>query len=131
VILRAAETWLRDCEEHLRQSNPGFLCGLLDCFAGARNDVEATAETYPRHCEARLRRGNPAFGVKRTVKGSENRSLWPLLPFPPPHSAALAAWLAANIRVGAGKPQDVPSVILTSLSQGSRMVPATMSCMKV
>jgi len=46
------------------------------------------------------------------------------------HSAALAAF-APNIRVGAAKPQDVPSVTLTWSSQGRRKVPATMSCMKV
>jgi hypothetical protein len=42
---------------------------------------------------------------------------------------ALAQALYA--RVGAGKPQEVPSVISTSASQGSRYWPATRSRMKV
>jgi hypothetical protein len=28
----------RHCEEHLRRSNPFFLCCGMDCFAYARND---------------------------------------------------------------------------------------------
>jgi hypothetical protein len=45
------------------------------------------------------------------------------------HSAALA--VLPNIRVGTGKPQEVPSVTLTWSSHGRRKLPATMSCMKV
>ena len=46
-----------------------------------------------------------------------------------PHSAAFAVF--PNIRVGAAKPHEVPSVTLTWSSHGKRYVPATMSCMNV
>ena len=46
------------------------------------------------------------------------------------HSAA-SRCASPNRRVGAGKPQDVPSVTFTSSSHGRRYWPATMSCMNV
>src|SRR6266704_3588210 len=51
---RAARTksyptlYQRHCEEHLRRSNPHFLCVEMDCFACARNDG-ATRHILSRH----------------------------------------------------------------------------------
>ena len=99
------------------------MCAYPSANAGTHNHRIMLLE----HAEATTIRNNTVLWlwVLAFARTTGVRSVRPCTT----HSAAFA--VLPNIRVGAAKPQEVPSVILTSSSQGRRNVPATMSCMKV
>jgi cytosine deaminase len=140
-LIRMANLYANVC--HV--SRPADLAGCLDMITGSAarlmrlEDYGITvggpadlvcldAPTPPKRsrrwrsrCGASNADGRPSPGrVRSFIRGRRTEC----------YSAALAV-LSMKIRVGAGKPQEVPSVTLTWSSHGSRKVPATMSCMKV
>jgi hypothetical protein len=112
---------------------------VLDCWLGARVSlIESAPQVRANRKRSGSHRPRPSCLGKHTCAAPSRPARPPTISVPArtalpdidDHSAALAG-LAPKMRVGAGKPHDVPSVTLTRSSHGSRKVPATMSCMKV
>src|ERR1700688_759672 len=81
---------LRHCEEHLRRSNPHLLCGAMDCFACARNDVARRDRELMRgdlpsfHAPLRVAGRGRGWGVLQQTRCKNESANLPRPPPPPP-----------------------------------------------